>query len=288
MAAMRKMGRKYSSVGIFALLCLQICSLKCYAMPVSADKVLESTENETDNITGMLNKNVPTTQSDSKLNEMTEVLITTAATGNTTTIASTAPPPPVTAAPDNSVNLPEHATSTKSSSEESTSTPANKQPTTSTPAGETTEIRFNNRDGPDVELTVYTNGKDEDEDNDDDYDGMNDSQVNEENQGIGKDLFPEVYNSPFESSETIAVNIKDTTIYTTQDEDSHFFFHLVVIAFLVAIVYITYHNKRKIMLLAQSHRWRDGFCSRGIEYHRLDQNVNEAMPSLKMTNDYIF
>lgn len=44
----------------------------------------------------------------------------------------------------------------------------------------------------------------------------------------------------------------------------------------------------QIMLLAQSHRWRDGLCSRGVEYHRLDQNVNEAMPSLKMTNDYIF
>ncbi len=44
----------------------------------------------------------------------------------------------------------------------------------------------------------------------------------------------------------------------------------------------------QLMLLAQSRRWRDGFCSRGVEYHRLDQNVNEAMPSLKMTNDYIF
>lgn len=38
----------------------------------------------------------------------------------------------------------------------------------------------------------------------------------------------------------------DTTIYATQDEDSHFFFHLVIIALLVAIVYITYHNKRKV------------------------------------------
>lgn len=32
----------------------------------------------------------------------------------------------------------------------------------------------------------------------------------------------------------------------TEDEDSHFFFHLVILAFLVAIVYITYHNKRKV------------------------------------------
>lgn len=34
--------------------------------------------------------------------------------------------------------------------------------------------------------------------------------------------------------------------YNTEDEDSHFFFHLVILAFLVAIAYITYHNKRKV------------------------------------------
>ncbi|KAM8899577.1 keratinocyte-associated transmembrane protein 2 [Spinachia spinachia] len=77
--------------------------------------------------------------------------------------------------------------------------------------------------------------------------------------------------------------------YKTEDEDSHFFFHLVILAFLVAIVYITYHNKKKIFLLAQSRRWKDGLCSRNtVEYHRLDQNVHEAMPSLKMTRDYVF
>ncbi|MBN3285011.1 KCT2 protein, partial [Polyodon spathula] len=91
-----------------------------------------------------------------------------------------------------------------------------------------------------------------------------------------------------ERAEKIAVHIKDTSFYASEDNDSHFFFHLLIIAFLVAIVYITYHNKRKIVLLAQSRRWRDGFCSRSVEYHRLDQNVQDAMPSLKMTNDYIF
>uniref|UniRef100_A0A8D2DUT7 Chromosome 5 open reading frame 15 n=1 Tax=Sciurus vulgaris TaxID=55149 RepID=A0A8D2DUT7_SCIVU len=72
------------------------------------------------------------------------------------------------------------------------------------------------------------------------------------------------------------------------EEDSHFFFHLIIFAFCIAIVYVTYHNKRKIFLLVQSRKWRDGLCSKTVEYHRLDQNVNEAMPSLKITNDYIF
>ncbi|KAL0994555.1 hypothetical protein UPYG_G00123930 [Umbra pygmaea] len=85
------------------------------------------------------------------------------------------------------------------------------------------------------------------------------------------------------------VHMKDTSIYTPQDEDSHFFFHLIILTFLVAIVYITYHNKRKIFLLAQSRHWRDGLCSRkNMEYQRLDQSVQEAMPTLKMTQDYIF
>lgn len=44
----------------------------------------------------------------------------------------------------------------------------------------------------------------------------------------------------------------------------------------------------QIFLLVQSRKWRDGLCSKTVEYRRLDQNVNEAMPSLKITNDYIF
>ncbi|KFQ63471.1 Keratinocyte-associated transmembrane protein 2, partial [Pelecanus crispus] len=92
-----------------------------------------------------------------------------------------------------------------------------------------------------------------------------------------------------EEIKTLDEKIKDVSVTgLEEEEDSHFFFHLVVVAFLVAVVYVTYHNKRKIFLLVQSRRWRDGLCSRTVEYHRLDQNVNEAMPSLKITNDYIF
>uniref|UniRef100_A0A5F8GID0 Keratinocyte associated transmembrane protein 2 n=1 Tax=Monodelphis domestica TaxID=13616 RepID=A0A5F8GID0_MONDO len=62
-----------------------------------------------------------------------------------------------------------------------------------------------------------------------------------------------------------------------EEEDSHFFFHLIIFALLIAIVYITYHNKRKIFLMVQSRKWRDGLCSKTVEYHRLDQNVNEFL-----------
>ncbi|XP_078267497.1 uncharacterized protein LOC144600029 [Rhinoraja longicauda] len=85
--------------------------------------------------------------------------------------------------------------------------------------------------------------------------------------------------------------LPDEPIYiaTPEEDDSHFFFYLVAAAFLIAIVYITYHNKRKIyILLVQSRRWKDSLCSRTIEYQRLDQNIHDAMPSLKITKDYIF
>ncbi|NXJ39618.1 KCT2 protein, partial [Ciconia maguari] len=77
-----------------------------------------------------------------------------------------------------------------------------------------------------------------------------------------------------EEIKTLDEKIKDVSVTgLEEEEDSHFFFHLVVVAFLVAVVYVTYHNKRKIFLLVQSRRWRDGLCSRTVEYHRLDQNV---------------
>ncbi|CDR18845.1 unnamed protein product, partial [Oncorhynchus mykiss] len=72
--------------------------------------------------------------------------------------------------------------------------------------------------------------------------------LNEENDDgmVDADDDDQVVLSPAKSAGKIDVRMKDTNIYTTQDEDSHFFFHLVILAFLVAIVYITYHNKRKV------------------------------------------
>ncbi|XP_054611964.1 keratinocyte-associated transmembrane protein 2 [Dunckerocampus dactyliophorus] len=134
--------------------------------------------------------------------------------------------------------------------------------------------------------------EDDDDDDDDDQDNYTDSEDLETEYGLeanddnAKDQTVIRVEAPYRKEDT---SYKGPALYNTDDEDSHFFFHLVILAFLVAIIYITYHNKRKIFLLAQSRRWKESLCSRNtVEYHRLDQNVNEAMPSLKMTRDYIF
>ncbi|XP_068187088.1 keratinocyte-associated transmembrane protein 2 [Antennarius striatus] len=138
------------------------------------------------------------------------------------------------------------------------------------------------------DLDSYTDEDDNDEDDDeeDNYgnefiDARYDNNVDSKDQ-TGK--------KPGEPDETGKSGYKEeVSVYNTEDEDTHFFFHLVVVAFLVAIIYITYHNKRRILLLAHSRRWKDVLCSRNtVEYRRLDQNVDEAMPSLKMTKEYIF
>ncbi|XP_034062682.1 keratinocyte-associated transmembrane protein 2 isoform X2 [Gymnodraco acuticeps] len=146
---------------------------------------------------------------------------------------------------------------------------------------------------PDLDLQPTTDGgparhidldnypDEEDEDDDATYDDVYEN--NSMNMAKGEPV------SRLQPEDMEVTRYKGADSYNTEDEDSHFFFHLVILAFLVAIVYITYHNKRKIYLLAQSRRWKDGLCSRNtVEYHRLDQNVNEAMPSLKMTRDYVF
>ncbi|KAJ6667926.1 hypothetical protein lerEdw1_016247 [Lerista edwardsae] len=116
-----------------------------------------------------------------------------------------------------------------------------------------------------------------------DYDQY-ESQDDQEGPGTSEDWASE---QSYGNKKSFTAEMKDSSVSGLED-DSHFFFHLVIITFLVAVVYITYHNKRKIILLVQSRRWRDGLCSRTVGYRRLDQNVNEAMPSLKITNDYIF
>lgn len=94
----------------------------------------------------------------------------------------------------------------------------------------------------------YTNeGEDDDDEDDDDnvYGGSDDTDNNDsvyESNDYKKDktvdrLMPDGMED---------TRSKGADSYNTEDEDSHFFFHLVILAFLVAIVYITYHNKRKV------------------------------------------
>lgn len=71
----------------------------------------------------------------------------------------------------------------------------------------------------------------------DGFDGDPTYVPNPDNKDQSKNRLPEPDGQDF-------TRFKDT--YNSEDEDSHFFFHLVILAFLVAIIYITYHNKRKV------------------------------------------
>ncbi|XP_072001922.1 keratinocyte-associated transmembrane protein 2 [Engystomops pustulosus] len=143
-----------------------------------------------------------------------------------------------------------------------------------------------------TDITTLPSAKEEDEDEEyifgnDDYDGpvKSKEELSSENtltQNINdKDPLDLDYEDNSNDYELKPNSESDT------DEDSHFFLHLVIISFLIAAVYIAYHNKRRIYLLIQRKR-RDGLCSKNSGYRRLDQNVNEAMPSLRNTQNYIF
>ncbi|KAM4726901.1 keratinocyte-associated transmembrane protein 2 isoform 2-T2 [Anableps anableps] len=123
------------------------------------------------------------------------------------------------------------------------------------------------------------------------FDNYDDGDDDEDDYQDSDDFLVNSFDEKKENKDQVDIKqpVNEVDSFNSEEQDSHFFFHLVILAFLVAIVYITYHNKKKIFLLVQSRRWKEGLCSRNnTEYHRLDQNVNEAMPSLKMTRDYIF
>lgn len=141
--------------------------------------------------------------------------------------------------------------------QKTTTVPADKPPTIiPTPAEDKTETTLDYKaditsPGPEPSFLDETSDNVFEDEDDDEDQFLSDNVTAQDSQDEMENHHLDVYKSPPESPENINVHIKDTTIYTTQDEDSHFFFHLVIIAFLVAIVYITYHNKRKVWLCCQ-------------------------------------
>lgn len=101
-----------------------------------------------------------------------------------------------------------------------------------------------------IDLDGFTDDGDEDDDDEDAYPD-NLENVYESND-IGKDMTVNRLQLPDQMEVT---RLKGADGYSTEDEDSHFFFHLVILAFLVAIVYITYHNKRKVSVGMTAARW---------------------------------
>ncbi|XP_036443906.1 keratinocyte-associated transmembrane protein 2 [Colossoma macropomum] len=310
MAAVTKMERKWSSAACFiaTLAILQLLPVGYTQAPSGGILLTSEGANATDPITDntLISPSAPgknnSSHQKSAKDEANPTVANTLSSG-ITTAETTTTAPPTTPAPSKPTTVPvigsEDTKPTELKPYEETQSP---QKPTSTPEAKP-DSPFESEKTLDFESTtspveVGTDSYDDDDDDDDDNEYLPaDNTQHEETQILNHNLEEEedeeddhmqVIDEGSVKSGKINVHMKDTTIYNTQDEDSHFFFHLVIIAFLVAIVYITYHNKRKIMLLAQSRRWREGLCSRSVEYHRLDQNVHEAMPSLKMTNDYIF
>ncbi|XP_072518390.1 keratinocyte-associated transmembrane protein 2 [Salminus brasiliensis] len=305
MAAVTKMERKWSLpfyfVAIIAILQLGlvICNNVEPSVPSEKQNGSDPEPDKTLIFTSTHDRNISTVQYLEKVNETKSTADGTHLNATTTAAATTAALPTTsTSSKQASLVSLEGTKPTALKPNEETASP--RKPT-STPEAKPVSPSGKEEPGPALEFESTTspaeidqeNYDDDDDEEDDEYMRLPDNTQNEESHIFNQNLEEEDFIQDIDKDLSVKqgkidVHMKDTTIYNTQDEDSHFFFHLVIIAFLVAIVYITYHNKRKIMLLAQSRRWREGLCSRSVEYHRLDQNVHEAMPSLKMTNDYIF
>ncbi|KAK2827470.1 hypothetical protein Q7C36_018396 [Tachysurus vachellii] len=299
MATLTKLKQRDSNTFLAAVLSvLQLTLVTCslsgtYELPVLKESEnIQNFTNSTSQSISNYYKNISETQNLMKSNK---VVISQLTTITATVDATTAPPKPTSAAemiPEDSKAIEMNHNVPKSANH-----PEHESPIITDLAGEdpSLALNFESTTSPfEMDTNDNLGYEDEEDDDGDDYGRHTENNQQGKSETFSQDFqddanyIKDIAEDLQERPGKIDIHVKDTTIYATQDEDSHFFFHLVIIALLVAIVYITYHNKKKIMLLAQSRRWREGLCTRSIEYHRLDQNVDEAMPSLKMTNKYVF
>lgn len=199
-------------------------------------------------------KNISETQNLMKSNKVVIAQLTTI---TASVDATTAPPKPTSAAemiPEDSKSIEMNHNVPKSANH-----PEHESPIVTDLAGEdpSLALNFESTTSP-FEMDTNDNvGYADEEDNDDDDEGDDHGRHTENNQQDKSDIFrqefpddanyiKDIAEDMHERPRKIDIHMKDTTIYANQDEDSHFFFHLVIIALLVAIVYITYHNKKKV------------------------------------------
>ncbi|XP_062928054.1 protein SPT2 homolog [Mobula hypostoma] len=69
-------------------------------------------------------------------------------------------------------------------------------------------------------------------------------------------------------------------------EDGHFMMYLILGLLLLSVVYITYHNKSKIISLCQKGGPKRTRRPKTSEYQRLDQNLSEVITSLKKKSNF--